>query len=298
MRPIRQNTPGRRWFLTSRTLESRFFLLPDKETNEVIGFYLARALRLFPSMKLIAVVCLSNHCHLVVEDGGGQLSAFAAHFFGNVARELNILHERTGTVFPRPYSAEAILDDEALAGRIRYTLLNPAADRLTDTYDLWPGLLGWSLFNKRLEFKRFNRREFGRVLRKAEPGLEPERDDFIETEVLELAELPESLDADQIEREVREEEAKLRAKRQWSLGPKKILAQKFEDKPKHTDRSQRPLCHASTSPAWFEYLRQTRAFRVAYQIASIAFRAGKLLVEFPAHCFRPPTAVRPSLVAT
>ncbi|MBI4804165.1 MAG: hypothetical protein HY795_02920 [Desulfovibrio sp.] len=132
---------------------------------------------------------------MVVQDQGGDLSAFLEYFIGNLAREINVHRGRSGTVFPRRFSAEEILDDEAFAGRIRYTLLNPADARLVEKYRDWPGLVAWPLLNAGHEFKRFNRRAFARVLRKAEPGLEPRREDFIETEILELAPLPAGVDA-------------------------------------------------------------------------------------------------------
>ncbi|MBI4817663.1 MAG: hypothetical protein HY791_15485, partial [Deltaproteobacteria bacterium] len=126
MRPIRENTPHKTWFVTSRTLESRFFLKPDPEAVEVMGFVLARALRRFPSIRLRAYVFLSNHLHLVLTDERGELSAFCQQLFGNLARETNELRGREGTVFPRRFSAEEIVDDEAFADRVVYTLLNPA----------------------------------------------------------------------------------------------------------------------------------------------------------------------------
>ena len=203
MRPIRRNIPGTLWFITSRAFQSRFLLLPRKQANEIIGFYFAQALRLFPSIRAYCLVSMSNHVHAAIEDGAGQLSRFAEHFFGNVARELNLLRDRRGKLFHRRFSAEEILDDDALAGRIRYTLLNPTADRLVDEYQDWPGLIAGPLFNTKMTFRRFNRRAFDLALRSAEPGCEPNRDDFYETEVLDLSPLPAGLDAHEIEADVR-----------------------------------------------------------------------------------------------
>ncbi|MBI4816994.1 MAG: hypothetical protein HY791_12090, partial [Deltaproteobacteria bacterium] len=100
VRPIRQNTPEKFWFVTSRTLESRFFLKPDPQAVEIVGFFLARALRRFPAIRLAAFVCLSNHWHMVLQDQGGDLYAFLEYFIGNLAREINVLRGRSGTVFP------------------------------------------------------------------------------------------------------------------------------------------------------------------------------------------------------
>ncbi|MBI4821452.1 MAG: hypothetical protein HY791_34650 [Deltaproteobacteria bacterium] len=38
---------------------------------------------------------------VVLRDQGGDLSAFLEYFIGNLAREINVLRGRSGTVFPR-----------------------------------------------------------------------------------------------------------------------------------------------------------------------------------------------------
>ncbi|MBI4815753.1 MAG: hypothetical protein HY791_05835 [Deltaproteobacteria bacterium] len=156
--------------------------------------------------------------HMVLQDQGRDLSAFLEYLTGNLAREINVLRRRSGTVFPRRFSAEEILDDEAFAGRIRYTLLNPADARLVAKYRDWPGFVAWPLLNAGRELERFERREFARVLREAGPGLEPRREDFIETEVLEITPRPARVDAQEIEREVKEAEKSLRDKKPHVLG--------------------------------------------------------------------------------
>ncbi|MBI2377614.1 MAG: hypothetical protein HYV07_26670, partial [Deltaproteobacteria bacterium] len=141
VRPLRELVPDSLWFVTTRTVEGRLFLLPIHEVNQIVGFHLARALRKFPAIELIALIGLSNHLHLALRDGGSQLSAFCQYLFGNIAVDINSLLGRSGPLFPRPFSAERILDLEALADRIRYTVLNPAAARLVDRYEDWPGIL-------------------------------------------------------------------------------------------------------------------------------------------------------------
>jgi REP element-mobilizing transposase RayT len=270
-----------------------------------MGFVLARALRMFPSIRLRAYVFMSNHLHLCVTDERGDLSAFCQQLFGHLAREINELRGREGTVFPRRFSAEEIVDDEAFADRVVYTLLNPADARLVNEYDEWPGLIGWQLFNAKREVKRFNRRAYAIALRRAEPGLEPRREDFIETEVLEVAPLPglidgdgEPIDAQVIEREVRKGEAELRKKKPRVLGRQRILAQHFDDRPWKSKHSWRPLCHASTTQMWNACLARVRAFRVRFAAASAKFRAGRLDAIFPDWSHRPSTYVRGLLGAT
>ncbi len=170
---------------------------------------------------------------------------------------------------------------------------------------MWPGLIGWQLFNTKREVKRFNRRAHAIALRPAEPGLEPRREEFIETEVLEVAPLPalidgdgEPIDAQVIEREVRKEEAELRKKKPRVLGRQRILEQRLDDRPSKSRQSWRPLCHASTTQYWNACLARVRAFRVRFAAASAKFRAGRLDAIFPDWSHRPSTYVRGLLGAT
>ncbi|MBI2373532.1 MAG: hypothetical protein HYV07_05985 [Deltaproteobacteria bacterium] len=55
--------------------------------------------------------------------------------------------------------------------RIRYTVLNPAAARLVDQYEDWPGLLITPWINSSMSFSRLDRRELARAKRK---GAEPD----------------------------------------------------------------------------------------------------------------------------
>lgn len=300
MRPIRENKPGRSWMLTSRCLESRFFLKPDPEAVQIMGFILARALRLFPGIELAAFTILSNHLHFVVTDRAGQLSDFCQYFFGKLSFEINILRGRTGTVFPRRFSAEEIVegDSEAFARVVRYVLMNPVEARLVSTYCDWPGLIGWDRLNRRMEFQRFNRRAYRLALRRAVKGSEPRPEDFIDTEILEVSPLPEGVDADEIEREIIKDTARLNAKKPHVLGCKAILAQRFDAQPSKTKTSCRPVCHASSREAWEACLAATRRFRAKYAAASDAFRAGAMAIIFPDWSFRPSTYVRGEIVAT
>ena len=47
------------------------------------------------------------------------------YFESNLAKAVNQIRNRTGTVFHRRYSAEQILDDNALVDRVLYIVMNP-----------------------------------------------------------------------------------------------------------------------------------------------------------------------------
>jgi hypothetical protein len=58
--PIRHLDPNTTYFITSRTIQSRFLLAPTAKTNELLGGILARAVRL-SGVELFAYVFTSNH---------------------------------------------------------------------------------------------------------------------------------------------------------------------------------------------------------------------------------------------
>jgi len=63
--PIRHFDPQTIFFITSRTIQSRFLMAPSDKTNELIGGILARAVRQC-QVELFAYVFTSNHFHAMV----------------------------------------------------------------------------------------------------------------------------------------------------------------------------------------------------------------------------------------
>ena len=96
-RPLRHLVPGTRWFVTFRCLEAMHLLRPDPASVALFGYWLVRALRRFPGIRLAAVVQMSNHGHLTLEDADGVLADFMEYFLGNLARAMNALRGRRGT---------------------------------------------------------------------------------------------------------------------------------------------------------------------------------------------------------
>ena len=108
-RPIRRQTPGQYYLVTTRCHQARFFLRPDAALNAVVLEWLARTQQRFPSVKIHAVCVMSNHLHLVVCDQSAELADWASYLLGNLARGVNRIRGRRGCFFERRYSAEPIL---------------------------------------------------------------------------------------------------------------------------------------------------------------------------------------------
>jgi REP element-mobilizing transposase RayT len=119
--PLRMYEPRGIYFVTARCFQGRLLLRPSRETNEVLGGVLARATRL-AGVELFAFVFASNHLHLLVRAPQGNLPRFMQFLLANVSRKIGWLVGWRGAFWERRYSAEPVLDDEALFGRVRYIL--------------------------------------------------------------------------------------------------------------------------------------------------------------------------------
>ena len=144
MRPLRHLPPNTSWFVTSRCLQAQYLLRPDKEMTKRFGYWLGRALKRHPGIELFAAVQMSNHFHFVLKAATSELASFMAYFEANLAKAINQLRKRTGTVFHRRYSAEPILDEAAFDDRILYTVINPVRAGLVRSHEQWPGVILYS----------------------------------------------------------------------------------------------------------------------------------------------------------
>ena len=76
--------PGRTYMITRRCSERRFFLRPDRETNNAFVYCLAVAAHKY-GVKVIFTATMSNHHHTGVLDADGRLPDFLAHFHKLIA---------------------------------------------------------------------------------------------------------------------------------------------------------------------------------------------------------------------
>lgn len=291
MRPLRWLTPGTRWFITTRCLESRFLLRPTDALNQRVGFWMATALERYPGIRLHALYVASNHLHAVVTDIDGSLSGFCGFFLGSLAKDVNHLLDRLGPVFHRRFSAEPILDDDAVVERIAYLVCNPVADRLTRSWRRWPGILLWCAdgTSNAHSFQRLDVRAYDAARRKA--GVS--RKDFFRTSTLRIVNPLDGdeqiISADRIRSAVVARSASLtRALRgQPVLGPDGVADRRTNDTPTRSKRSPRPLCHGSHFVARNAFRRTWRELVAAYRLAAARLRAGEVDARFPPFTFPP-----------
>jgi len=293
-RPVRLFQPEGCYFVTARCFQARLLLRPSAETNEVVGGTLAQALLLY-RVQLFAFVVASNHLHLLVRAPDGNLPVFMQYLLANIARKVGRLVGWRGALWERRYSAEPVLDNEAMVGRLRYILSHGVKEGLVRRCAEWPGLscLAQLLGDAVRLFHWFDWTSRW----KASPR-EPDPKTLLDKRwarlvALEVQPLPcwGSLSQQQRRARVSELVDAIEQDRSLSrksvLGRKRILNQRPHERPREVKRTPRPLCHASSSEAREGFRELYRSFLAKFKEASRRWRAGQLRVEFPRFAIRP-----------
>jgi REP element-mobilizing transposase RayT len=274
-----------------------FLFQPSPRFNEILIGVLARARRLHP-VGLSALVCLSNHFHLLLEVPDAQrLADFMQYVNCNLAREVARLTGWRTKIFEARYRAIPVSDEEpAQIERLRYILSHGCKENLVDRLMDWPGvhmvhaiLRGepftgyW--FDRSQEYAARCRRE------------EVETYSYATPERLTLDQLPcwRHLTPEQYRarivsmiEEIQAEGVAAR-KRNGSqpLGRKGILLQSPLHQLDKVKKSPAPRIHAASKAVrrWFYeiYSEFVRDFRDAAE----KLRSGNLKAPFPRGCFPP-----------
>jgi REP element-mobilizing transposase RayT len=291
--PLRMYEASEIYFVTARCFQGRLLLRPSRETNAVLGGVLARAARL-AGVEIFAFVFASNHLHLLVRAPGGNLPRFMQYLLANVSRKVGWLVGWRGAFWERRYSAEPVLDDEALFGRVRYILAHGVKEGLVRKCGDWPGLscLRQMVGARLRQFRWFDwtRRWRARTRREARDRM---NELWTETETLTLTPLPfwahmtESARRRQVLRAVTAIERDGASAFERVLGRRRVLSQDPQVRPNRPARLPRPRCHASRRELRAEFAESYRAFTSVFLHASEKWRRGDLSAAFPPGAFRP-----------
>jgi REP element-mobilizing transposase RayT len=281
------------YFVTARCFQGRLLLRPSTETNEVLGGVLARGARL-AGVELFAFAFASNHVHLLLRAPNGNLPRFMQYLLANISKKVGWLVGWRGAFWERRYSAEAVLDDEALFGRVRYILAHGVKEHLVRKCADWPGLTSLSLMLEapRRVFRWFNWTR--RWTARSDPeSLRRLSDRWAEREELQLTPLPGwgdipiSRQRRLLRRAVTAIEREAAALKHRVFGRSRVLAQDPQYRPARPARASRPACHSSERTLRDEFLEGYRAFATAFFRASEKWRRGRLDASFPQTAFRP-----------
>lgn len=291
--PLRNYEQAQIYFATVRCLQGRLLLRPSKQTNLVLGGVLARAARR-SEVELFAFTFASNHLHLLLRAPKNNLPQFMQYLLTNISKKVGALVGWRGAFWERRYSAEPVLDEEALLSRVRYIISHGVKEGLVRTCQEWPGLssLPELLGARPRQFSWFDwSRRWG--LRSGK-GVAPRFDDrFAEPETLELTPLPlvrfarKSAWRRFIRRALEAIKQQGRRAHPRVLGRAGVLAQDPQHRPDRPERSRRPWCHAVSASLRVAFIERYRAFRAAFSEASARWRSGDLSAVFPGNAFRP-----------
>jgi REP element-mobilizing transposase RayT len=285
------------YFVTVRCLHGRLFLRPSERTNEIVGGVLARAARL-AGIEVFAFVFASNHVHLLVRGPPAKISWFMQYLLTNISKKVGALVGWRGAFWERRYSAEPVLDEEALLARIRYILSHGVKEGLVPTCQEWPGLssLSMMLDGEPRRFRWFHWSDRWRERKLGKPCARFD-EKCSRAEQLVLAEIPHPAFQEAGSRR-RMLESLLQAIREHGaalhkrfLGRAWVLAQRPQHRPRRPARTPRPLCHTSSRTVFDEFREKARAFTTVFLNASQRWRAGDFSVPFPLGANRPMVAV-------
>ena len=296
-RPLRYVPPGQPLEVTNRTFQGRYLMLPTEEVRSIVLGALGRAQRRF-RMTIHAFTFASNHFHLLLTPrDANQLAGFMELFQSKLARELNRLHDWSGSLWGDRYHSIPIeADEETQVSRLRYLLSHGVKEGLVERAAEWPGA---NCVRALCEGEELRGKWYDRTahFNSSRWGGTTDPEDFCEEEPVVLTPLP--CWADLPPAEVRqliqcmleavESEAAARHRSQGTrpAGVRAVLAHHPHERPQRLKRGPRPWFHAKT--------REGRAWmRESYRLFAEAFRdAAQLLVRgvhdpaFPEGSFPP-----------
>ena len=294
-RPLRILDPSAVYLATVRCLQGRLFLCPSTETYEVLGGVLARAVRL-NGVELFAFAFASNHLHLIVRAPRANLPQFMGYLLSNISKKVGALVNWRGAFWERRYSAQPILDDDALLQKVGYVLGHGVKEGLVRRCDEWPGLSALPLMRdgqpRSFRWLNWTRRCRSAPPSKRAPPFDPR---WAENEELRLASLPvsgferHSVVSRFLGRCVQAIEHEARRVHRTVMGASRVCAQPPHYRPSRPERSRAPFCHTTVRRLRERYMEDYRAFGTLFREASPSWRRGELSARFP------PLAVRPFL---
>jgi hypothetical protein len=254
-------------------------------------------------VKVVAVLILGNHVHLLLEVPDAQAMAqFMNYFAGNLAREAGRIHDWSGKFWHRQYSYSVVADDEASQVQVlRYLLAHGCKENLVARPLDWPGLHPASMIrNGRLHRGIWVNRTAVCRARHNRPATPPKQGDYEQEEILALSQLPcwQDLSWEGYQSRVQalvkqvEKDTRVRHRNEGTrpLGRKRVLRQNPHRAPKHPKKGPGPLIIAASKSVKKAFEAAYRDVVAIYMAASARLRAGDRQVRFPEGTFPPALA--------
>ena len=289
------------YFITTRTANSRLWLIKNKELEEQLLAILARYQQLY-SVILYAFILMGNHYHLIAKFPEGNRAAFMRDFNSAAARligrQVNVHGRRS--VWARRYSHQVLLRPEDLTHWFYYAALNPVSSGIVKDNKEYPSFN--SFYDAASGIQRVCKWiDWSAYILKKRYSESVKPQDFIKEYTLTFSKLPEfeelanedyktALMEKLAEREKSAVDERIKQGRGF-LGKDKIKLQEIGATPRFskisTRRSFRPLILTLCKETKRYYLSIYFSIREWFLKASKAFREGELSVEFPPGTYSP-----------
>ena len=283
--------------ITQITFQFRGLLRPGDRLNALIVGALAKAQKRYP-IRLHAFVFLSNHFHLLATFADAERMAdFMRYFTQKLSKEVGVLHDWPGSVFPNRYHHVEVSDEPPVdLARLRYILTNSCKENLVLSPLDWPGVSSTEalITGEPMKGIWIDRTALGKARRRSKDVTE---DDFTEEHELYLEPVPSMAHLSSQEyrdlmiRMVREVEQETLARHKMDgtapLGVQAILARDPHHRPSDPPKSPQPWFHALSRETKEKIKAALILILVAYRKAAERLKDGELDVRFPEGTFPP-----------
>jgi len=279
-------------------MQRRLLLCPSPKVNEIVLGILGRALAdpELAAVQLHGFIVFTTHVELLTTPHDANLLARFMNFVNsNIARKIGKLTKWSGPFWQRRFKPIAILDDDALVGRMRYLLSHGCKEGFVERPRDWPGAscLPALVSGQSLKGVWYNETAMSKARKRGE-STDPR--DFATVYEVPLTPIPCLADKTAQEQRlfyrkmvaeiVQETRETNRALGRTPRGAAWVCRQDPHAVPEGTSNSPAPPCHSSNRHVRLTFLAAYRAFLDAYRRAAQMLRAG-LAAVFPPNCFPP-----------
>lgn len=286
MRQIRNKDPEVFRLITTRTVESRLWLVPNSRTRKLFGGILARYQEIF-SIEIYAYIFLGNHYHLIIKAPKSNTDEFIENVNREISRRINWFHKKEGPLWSRRYVDQQIITENDLLECFLYVTTNSARHGLTKDPHDWPGLCSINHVVHEQD-RRFSFRHY--------------TDSRITHHRLRISVLPQFKKMPPETRKLHI--SKLLQQRMLEInaerGDKFLNLEEIKDvspgeKPASTKKTPKASFYSKCAKTIMETRKALKELRAIYSEASFRYRLGEKHVDFPKFTFLPPLHRRPRL---
>jgi putative transposase len=286
---------------TIRAVNRAFRLKPTRESREIIGASIGRALEKHP-VNIHWFDSNINHVHFAFSltlEQTPHASRFLQHVQSLIARGLNKLHKhQEGPLWSSRARVRPVLDDDAVLSQLLYSATNVVKDGLVESAGQWPGFSSFRALASGQDL-RFSYIDWCAWWRASQGKKKPSPLKYVKHTRFALVPIPAWSGMSRDKREafyrriVREHESELRREAEVEgrgvMGLGRLQAVDPYDRPaENKPRTVAPLCHTTSATLRREYEARWKEVMAAYVEASARYRSGEPEAEFPEGMFRPP----------